>query len=508
VSGGIRPLHSVLENGSIFYSRDGRYLDGGGSTTKLAVIENKYVTRVTKFGTEYEKYINTSGVLGNQFFVLQTKKDKDYHTNKVIGKSCSGRGPCSNVYERAYGTEVWVFDMPSGSLSKFVYKSALRRMDRVLGSSNGIVYVQFSNGDIGSFSSLGILNGIDTVSILHAAAPAIAKVIPYRHGLLAYNKNSAFWSNNASQVVSGSDVTKIYSGTRNISSFLNYGGDRATESSVRANASRGLIAAFEDGYIYFSPDGNNISGGGNTREIVRPFDTNVLKRQFFAYFTSLKSQGIVWESPIFPGEFLSVATGHKITLKNMSVRLMNRGASEDYAKNPIVLNGSGNSYVTSMVSDFGGNFVNVNVSDKGWDGIEYKWRNRGERYGVFSHEVDGAFVERPEIRITATNSCVIAATYEDTNYSGDAVGKTWNLNADFTLANNSGGQSAMNDFFVSGGQNYPWSTDLLTRELGRLPSNFTFMQAITWSVYHVNNVLFDLAGYPMKGIDITYMDID
>ncbi|MDF3013062.1 MAG: hypothetical protein K0Q78_1266, partial [Cellvibrio sp.] len=201
---------SVLENGEIFFSLDGRYLDGGGGTIKLTTIENRYVTQVTKFGAEYENYINTSGVLGNQFFVLQTKKDKDYFTNKVVGQSCTYVGrvkTCKNVYESAYGSQVLVFDLPSGSMQKFIYKSASRRMNKVLGASNGVVYVQFSNGDIGSFSSLGMLNGIDTISILHSIAPSITKVIPYRHGLLAYNKNSVFWSSNASQIVSGSGVT-------------------------------------------------------------------------------------------------------------------------------------------------------------------------------------------------------------------------------------------------------------------------------------------------------------
>ncbi len=513
VSGGVATL---MTNGDLYFSPDGRYLDGGGNTVKLLTINYKYEKPFggMRGSPSVDTYLNTSlGVLGNSLIIAQTRDGAAYGAGRVVStkRVCGFRsGTCTNqnIYELGYRSDITSVDLPSRSAESFSYGSPVRRFDRVLGGSNGFMYVQFSNGDIGRFDSIAALKGVDSATILHSAAPRIEKVIPYRHGLAAYNKTTVYWSNNASQVVAGSDVRVLYSGVRNITSLLNYGGAAANESSLRVNATAGLVTAFDDGYIFFSPDGNNLSGGGSSYELVRAFDTEQMKLKLKNYLDSLSSASYLTSD--FGGgnvfQYINPVNGSKINIKNLTVKLLNRGDSADYAKNIIFFNGTGTSQVTSLVSGFDGDATTVTVYDKGWDGIEYKWRDRGSRTGLFAYTTDGSYIGAPEIKIKASNGCVLAATYEEIGGSGEAfsVGN-WNLNADFTVANNSAGNYAIANFFAPGGASIEFPTPYQLQ-----PKNFTVMELYSWAIYNVGVYIKDKYSVDLihPGPAVIYMRTD
>ncbi|MGV8834727.1 hypothetical protein [Cellvibrio sp.] len=497
IAGGII---TALKNGDVFFSPDGRYLDGGGSTLKLVNVTKSYVDSTTKWGTPiYADYINTIGVLGSTLLVIQTKQGKEYSTGKIIGKTCvRGSSICTDVYEKGYLSDITAIDLPSGLVRKFTYKSGLRRIQKALGNVNGVLYVQFSNGDIGKFNSVSELSGVDTINVLHLAAPSLKKIIPYRHGLLAYNKNVAYWSNNYNQVISGSDVKQIYSGAKSISALLNYQGNSATESNARPNASQGLIIAFEDGNVYFSPDGNNFTGGGTTVQLSKPFDTVFLKERMVAYLNGLSkpsspfSQDPLWLQNPQPDQYKNPTTGAEINVKNLSVRLLNKGDTTEYAKNTVIADGNVYSKVSSLVSDFGGEPTTVTVYDKGWDGIEYKWRDRGQRTGLVDHKVEASYVGVPEIRLKATSGCAIAVSYEE--IGGNIKPFTlidWSVNADFSVANNNAGISGVTTAFAPGGVDF---SDILPINYMLMPNKFTLMEIYNWSIYNAKVYIKDKYG--------------
>lgn len=479
---------AFLDNGDIYFSPDGRYLDGGGSTKKLAnlpVVINTIRGGVISVDSSITGYGN----------YLITMVPSTYQVATGI------RGTIKETWHK-HDIKIYEPHRQSSPIKSFSINK--KEKIRIIGVANNYIYVQLSDKTIGYFSSLGALENPSNLRVLHSSVGIeIDKLIPYRGGLLAYNRNSVYWSSNPSHVISGSGVKVLYSGARNISSLVNYGG----LASEDGGSSRGIIVSFEDGYIYFSPNGNNLAGGGTSSTLVFPIDTNKIKSQLKKYLDGLASASFL-TTTVSGTQYIyrDPVTNSAININNLSVRFLNRGESSDYAKNFILFNGTGNSRVTSVVSDLGGVPATVTVYDKGWDGIEYKWRSRGNRNGLFTHSVSESYFGAPEIRIKATNSCVVAASYEEIGGEGEpfTVGD-WNLNADFTVSRNNAGLAALNNAFAAGGV----QVHMPNPYESPFPSNYTLMEIYLWAKYNISAYITDKYGLPKPpGLPIYYLQTD
>jgi hypothetical protein len=460
---------SILSGSDIYFSPDGRYLDGGGATKFIHSINPEYQSGNNRYGLPiYTRYVNTLLIsFKNEFIVAQ---NKEFIPRNCRWTVCTGDGH--------HRTDFTIISVISGAKKKFESASKSRRLNNLLGVVADRVYVQFTNGDIGYFNSVDSMSSMDSVNIVHYGAPQINQIIPYAGGLLAYTKNVVYASRSLDQVISGSEVTQLYSSSRNISDLLNYQGDAVDGT----DATKGIIAAFEDGYVYFSLDGNNLAGGGSTRELSRPFDTERMKQQTVNYLLGLANpqQGVPLLIREDPFNFKSPYSGVKINVSAISVRLLNKGESTEYAENAF-FTGTAYSRVYSLASDFGGEPTTVKVYDKGWDGIEYKWRDRGDRTGVVDHKVEASYAGIPEVRIRAQSSCAVLVAYEEIGGTPEPLSFNWNINADFSIANNGAGLSSLSSMFAPGGTDY---RDILPVDYIYRPNKFTLHEIINLAIYN------------------------
>jgi hypothetical protein len=260
-----------------------------------------------------------------------------------------------------------------------VYGDAVVRYAEVI---NNQFYLQYSNGDVKKANSIRDLMSTKTLVMYKKSVPTIRQIIPYKFGVATLFKDSKIiYSSNPSDILEGE---VIYGGAKPVSSILNYAGDAV------AYGTSSLLVAFIDGRVIYSPDGLNLEGGGNSREITSPINTSELTEQ-------LKYQLKNYETD---------RLGAYVTEVKTSVRLLNKGSSTEYDGTWFIgMDGINRIFVKAV--SFSGIPVTMEVYDKGWDGIEYKWRDRGSQVGTILHTHTNSKVGETEIKLKAKDSCAV-----------------------------------------------------------------------------------------------------
>lgn len=494
---------SFLSDGRLYYSPNGKYLTGGGGTKYLGTFSDRYSYK-QRTHTIYKDYIVSIGTYGNKIVLVRAKKDKDYpNIEEIIGYRMINRYQKEPVYAKGYYHEVSVFTVQSdGGFVKDVFAEVSgRRLDRILGGVGGKLYGQFSDGDIAYFDHIQELEDFSESTTIHAGAQKLRRVKEYANGVLAFGDNVAYTSTHTDRLISGSGVSRIYSGSKTIADLLNYFGDK----SSAYGGSVGLIAAFTDGNIYYAPNGRNLVGGGKTELMVKPFKAPEAKENLTRYLNGLVSGGALIK--VSDG-YYNPQTGHQLNMSDLSVSLINFKDTRDFSKNLFAFDGTASSRVFSIISDFSGAPAKVQLYDKGWDGVEYKWRNRGVREGVVDHSVSGTFIGVTEIRMRASYGCVVAASYEQIGGSGEGFNLgDWELNADFSVANSPAGYDAIDYMFIAPGDNGFFRETYDDYDL--LPSGYTLNEIIAWASYNANVYVKGETGHPLiedQGLPIYLME--
>lgn len=81
--------------------------------------------------------------------------------------------------------------------------------------------------------------------------PRLKFLMPYKSGyIIGYDGNSLYYSPDGKNLRGGGNTKLVYNAGQAVLKIMPYRG--------------GVMTAFEQGGIYFSPDGNNIGGGGRT----------------------------------------------------------------------------------------------------------------------------------------------------------------------------------------------------------------------------------------------------
>lgn len=360
---------SVLDDGRVYYSPNGRSLDGGNESILIRDIELDYrpCTSPRCTGIVTAKILGLE-VQGDYIAILTTQKM--YMLNFQAGRlnqsvdhdfsytqSCNFRGCQPTVITT--------------------------KMISAVSVNGGLFYVQFSNGDIRYSSSIGELAATKQLRSLQSAAPPIKQIVPYGVGIATLlNDSRIIYSSNITNPTSG---TLLYDGRnqKKVSSIMSYGGYGASN----------IFVNFIDGYTTYSPYGTNLLGGGDTIEVMKPIDTNAVRDKLVAQFEPIKQQQIN-------------SYGHLVVKTEIKTKILNKGDSIEFSGS-WAAGYDGSNIVAANAVDFSGKPVSVKVFDKGWDGIEYKWRGRNEQKGTVIHSHDFDTVGRSEIKLTSQKTCAI-----------------------------------------------------------------------------------------------------
>ncbi len=81
----------------------------------------------------------------------------------------------------------------------------------------------------------------------------LVATMPYRGGVIFVYRSGSYWSPDGKNPRGGGNTIRVYDGNTPFIAMLPYRG--------------GVITAFKNSGVYFSPNGMNIGGGGNTRNI-------------------------------------------------------------------------------------------------------------------------------------------------------------------------------------------------------------------------------------------------
>ena len=214
-----RGVITAFSERGIYFSRNGQDLAGGGNTINVYGGTQTVVTMI--------RYQTT---IPRRNGVITAFSGKGIYFSPD-GQNLGGGGNTTRVYD---GTETVVAMMP--------YR-------------NGVI-TAFSGGGI-FFSPDGQnLGGGGSTTRVYGGTQTVVAMIPYQNGVItAFSKNRIYFSPDGQNIGGGGNTTRVYDGTQTVVAMIPY--------------QSGVITAFSKNRIYFSPDGQNLGGGGNT---IRVYD--------------------------------------------------------------------------------------------------------------------------------------------------------------------------------------------------------------------------------------------
>lgn len=358
---------SLLDDGTVYYSPNGRSLDGGNESVIVAKVKMDYSCGI-RCGTTRAKVIGLA-VLNGFIAVLTTK---ELHIINFYQ-----HGPVLPVV--SYDTS---YIQPCVRCGRVIEITPI--MISAVDVNGGRFYIQFSDGNVKTVVSLSDLAiSVNSLTLLQSGAPAIKQIIPYRNGVATLLEDS--------RIIYAPDIAKPITGE-----LLYDGRAQKKVSSIFASGGYGASAIFVnflDGYTTYSPYGTNLLGGGDTVEVMKPIDINAVKDKLIAQFEPIKQQQIN-------------SYGHLVVKTEIKTKILNKGDSIEFSGS-WAAGYDGSNIVAANAVDFSGKPVSVKVFDKGWDGIEYKWRARNEQKGTVIHSHDFDTVGRSEIKLTSQKTCAI-----------------------------------------------------------------------------------------------------
>jgi hypothetical protein len=246
---------------------------------------------------------------------------------------------------------------------------------------------------------------------------SIKRIQGYDGGILTHAGNDVYISSSRYQSVTGASVRCLPVSGKQVASIIQRQGD-----VNRFGYPMGLLVAFTDGTTYFSPDGKNISAGGRTAQVTRPFNTKRVEDILNRYLELERNSGLYANDNVY--------------VSDTRVDLLNRGQRQEYSDNFFLGNSgsTGTSAISALASHLDGTPATVRVWDKGWSNWQYRWRDRGTQTGLISHSYDASSVIADlGIRLRAETGCSVVVAIETIGGKLEPFTKTWDLNADNTF---------------------------------------------------------------------------
>lgn len=362
---------SVLDDGRVFLSPDGRSLDGGNDTVLIDSIPRQVS------GPRLSKIDNK--ILGlaahNDSVAVLTSHDGLYvYAGVTQGQVIRKKINLTEIPRINVGGRI-----VEGNPISPIYIGATDGI-------NGRFYIQYDNGSVKFISSIDNLINGGSLTLLTSNMPRIQQILKYDGGVLTLLSDSKiYYSTSSSNLL----ATLKYSGTRKIASVLNLGGDAS------AGGSKGLYVNFLDGYTVYSPDGLSLTGGGRSVIVASPIDLGALKSVLQLQFDRLNAGYIN-----FAGDY--------VVKYSLSVKILNKGDDTVY-DGSWAAGFNGSNLVVANAADLLGNPARMRIYDKGWDGLEYKWRDRGEQVGTIIATSEFEQIGNSEIKFKSVNSCVVVS---------------------------------------------------------------------------------------------------
>jgi subtilisin family serine protease len=177
-----------------------------------------------------------------------------YNTaNSPAGDYCNandgtGFGGTSAATPLAAGVAALMLSI-NPSLSPDDIRSILHRTADKIDQANG-------NYDANGWSTQYGYGRINAALAVHEARPrqAVIAMIPYKQGVItAFSGGGIYYSPDGNNLGGGGNTTRVYSGRQTVIAMISY--------------KLGVITAFSGGGIYYSRDGNNLGGGGSTKRV-------------------------------------------------------------------------------------------------------------------------------------------------------------------------------------------------------------------------------------------------
>src|SRR5690606_32559575 len=101
---------------------------------------------------------------------------------------------------------------------------------------------------------------------------------------------------------------------------------------------------------------------------------------------------------------------------------------------------------TAVAFDFAGNPATVDVYDKGWSGMEYKWRYKKTSTGIFSQSTKVNVLGDDGVLVRPSSGCAIIAAVTSTEIPDETFSPTSPISISISIdANNTGAWSFMLD---------------------------------------------------------------
>jgi hypothetical protein len=268
---------TAFEDGSIYYSPDGTNPAGGGDTVEVdSGAQQQVVTMISYQPPGKGPGVLTAFADGTIYF-------------SPDGKNLGGGGNSSQVYGGpvivdtmiAYQTGVIVsFQDDFGSIfyspdGTNLYQSQATALQNgtysppaamaVYGNQVITAYyeeagenIYLSSGTTLQNQQVATIAGFANITLVPYGANAVMSIVqnPWSHVTTVYNSTDG--QNLAS--VQG-NTTQVYSGPNLILAMIGY--------------QTGVITAFNDGTAYYSPDGQNLKGGGNTIQVCKTVPSQI-----------------------------------------------------------------------------------------------------------------------------------------------------------------------------------------------------------------------------------------
>jgi hypothetical protein len=374
---------AVTDSGTVYYSPNGRNLDGGGSTIKIGQV--------------------SSGVAS----VSSYKNDIIVHAGGRIFLITDALSSSRQTYSYYGGDTLFV------------------------GTYKDLIYLQRSDNTVKYTSNKWRLERIDWMTTMRwHGSKRIREIIPYRHGVATLTDAGLYWSTDPYQLITGEDTVRLLADTSKVVSIESHGGysadqvytvtvdryrgdshvGRDTEThDIEHEGSRGLYVALNNGDTFFSPDGKNLLGGGNTNRVTQGVDASLITQQVELYHE-------MFNSPNPPPKVSKIKS-----------TVLARGAAETMAEDWF-FNTSSKMSAAGWAMDFTGAPATVRLYDRGWSNWQYRWRDKGTQTGEFQLDTSGTFMGDNGVRIRAEGGCAIVTTVEfESTYTETWLSVTWGI---------------------------------------------------------------------------------
>lgn len=362
---------SILVGGDIYFSPNGKHLDGGGSSYKIGNVPGSIQNLV---GHRQNLIAHTKIGSTNYIYLFENAKSSARIQTSFATSAFSIVG--------VVGDYLYI-QLPDASV-RFTYYSQELRSPTVLSRAN-------ANG-----------------------SGQVRQIIQYRRGAAVLSDSGIYYSTDKAQLTSGPAVKILQTNTSHVRQIANKDGTSADETytvtvdvyegtgfvgrqnevtTIAVDGTRGLYTALNNGNTYYSPSGNNLLGGGGSTLVTRGITPEMIRDHLKTYKEQLGDAAPdnideIRSWVLSDGESVELGQGSNILLKDLRF--------------------------AGWMQDFAGYPATLRLYDKGWDNWEYKWRDMGLQTGTMDVKTNGSEIFDLGIKAKAVGGCAIVAAIKFT----------------------------------------------------------------------------------------------